>query len=111
MYGGCSFVVPGLKEYTFVNVVTSNADENHWGVFCFNDTDSLKPTDNAYGMWLYADIHAGEDYIVSIKSKLEVQKDLQTVKFAAGYTFNIMKENTTVTSTQNLHIITVYGVR
>lgn len=111
MYGGGSFVVPELKEYTFVEVVTSNADENHWGVLCFNDMNILKPTDNAYSIWLYADIHAGLDYIVSIKSKLEVQKDLQTVKFAAGYAFNIMKENTTVTSTQKLRIIAVYGVR
>ena len=111
MYGGGSFVVPELKEYTFVEVVTSNADENHWGVLCFNDMNALKSTDDAYGMWLYADIHTGLDYIVSIKSKLEIQKDLQTVKFAAGYAFNIMKENTTVTSTQKLRIIAVYGVR
>lgn len=111
MYGGESFVVPELKEYTFVEVVASNADANHWGVLCFNDMNELKPTDDAYGMWMYADIHAGFDYIVSIKSKLEIQKDLKTVKFAAGYKFNIMKENTTVTSTQKLRIVAVYGVR
>ena len=111
VYGGGSFVVPELKEYTFVEVVTSNADENHWSVLCFNDMNALKSTDNAYGMWLYADIHAGLDYIVSIKSKLEVQKDLQTVKFTAGYACNIMKENTTVISTQKIRIVAVYGVR
>ena len=109
VYGGGSFVVPELKEYTFVEVVTSNADENHWSVLCFNDMNALKSTDNAYGMWLYADIHAGLDYIVSIKSKLEVQKDLQTVKFTAAC--NIMKENTTVISTQKIRIVAVYGVR
>lgn len=111
VYGGGSFVVPDLKEYTFVEVVTSNADENHWGVLCFNDMNTLKSTDDAYSMWVYADIHAGFDFIVSIKSKLEIQKDLKTVKFAAGYSFNIMKENTTVTSTQKLRIVAVYGVR
>ena len=111
MYGGGSFVVPELKEYTFVEVVTSNADENHWGVLCFNDMNALKSTDNAYCMWVYADIHAGLDYIVSIKSKLEIQKDLKTVKFAAGYAVNIIRENTTVTSTQKLRIVAVYGVR
>lgn len=111
MYGGGSFVVPELKEYTFVEVVTSNADENHWGVLCFNDMNALKSTDDAYGMWVCSDIHAGLDYIVSIKSKLEIQKDLKTVKFAAGYAFNVMKENTTVTSTQKLRIVAVYGVR
>lgn len=111
VYGGGSFVVPELKEYTFVEVVTSNADENHWGVLCFNDMNALKSTDNAYGIWLYADIHAGLDYIVSIKSKLEVQKDLQTVKFTAGYACNIMKENTTINSTQKIRIVAVYGVR
>lgn len=111
VYGGGSFVVPELKEYTFVEVVTSNADENHWGVLCFNDMNALKSIDDAYGMWVYADIHAGLDYIVSIKSKLEVQRDLKTVKFAAGYAVNIIKENTTVTSTQKLRIVAVYGVR
>ena len=111
MYGGGSFVVPELKEYTFVEVVTSNADENHWGVLCFNDMNALKPTDDAYGTWVCSDMHVASDYLVSIKSKLEIQKDLKTVKFAAGYAFNIMKENTTVTSTQNLRIIAVYGVR
>ena len=111
VYGGESFVVPELKEYTFVEVVTSNADENHWGVLCFNDMNELRPTDDAYGMWMYADIHAGLDYIVSIKSKLEIQKDLKTVKFAAGYAANIMREDTTVTSTHKLRIIAVYGVR
>lgn len=111
MYGGGSFVVPELKEYTFVEVVTSNADENHWGVLCFNDMNALKSIDDAYGMWVYADIHAGLDYIVSIKSKLEVQRDLKTVKFAAGYAANIIKENTTIISTQKLRIVAVYGVR
>jgi hypothetical protein len=111
VYGGGSFVVPELKEYTFVEVVTSNADENHWGVLCFNDMNALKSTDDAYGMWVYADIHAGLDYIVSIKSKLEIQKDLKTVKFTAGYAFNVMKENTVITSTQKLRIVAVYGVR
>lgn len=111
MYGGGSFVVPELKEYTFVEVVTSNADENHWGVLCFNDMNALKSTDDAYSMWVYADIHAGLDYIVSIKSKLEIQKDLKTVKFTAGYAANIIRENTTVISTQKLRIVAVYGVR
>lgn len=111
MYGGDSFVVPELKEYTFVEVVMSNADENHWGVLCFNDMNALKPADDAYGMWVCSDMHVAPDYLVSIKSKLEIQKDLKTVKFAAGYAFNIMKENTTVTSTQKLRIIAVYGVR
>lgn len=111
VYGGESFVVPELKEYTFLEVVCSNFDENHWGVLCFNDMNELKPTDNAYGVWMYADIHAGLDYIVSIKSKLEIQKDLKTVKFAAGYSFNVMKENTTITSTQKLRIVAMYGVR
>lgn len=111
MYGGDSFVVPELKEYTFVEVVMSNADENHWGVLCFNDMNALKPADDAYGMWVCSDMHVASDYLVSIKSKPEIQKDLKTVKFAAGYAFNIMKENTTVTSTQNLRIIAVYGVR
>lgn len=73
--------------------------------------NELKPTDDAYGVWMYSDIHAGLDYIVSIKSKLEIQKDLKTVKFAAGYSFNVMKENTTITSTQKLRIVAVYGVR
>lgn len=111
VYGGGSFVVPELKEYTFVEVVASNADENHWGVLCFNDMNSLKSTDNGYCMWVYADMHAGSDYIVSIKSKLEVQKDLKTVFFAAGYAANIIKENTTVNSTQKIRIVAVYGVR
>ena len=111
VYGGGSFVVPELKEYTFVEVVTSNADENHWGVLCFNDMNALKSTEDAYGMWVYADIHAGLDYIVSIKSKLEIQKDLKTVKFTAGYAANIIRENTTVASTQKLRIVAVYGVR
>lgn len=111
MYGGGSFVVPELKEYTFVEVVTSNADENHWGVLCFNDMNALKPADDAYSMWVCSDIHAGQDYIVSIKSKLEIQRDLKTVKFAAGWAANIMRENTTITSTHKLRIIAVYGVR
>lgn len=111
VYVGGSFVVPELKEYTFVEVVTSNADENHWGVLCFNDMNALKPADNGYCMWVCSDMHAGQDYIVSIKSKLEIQRDLKTVKFAAGGAVNIMKENTTVTSTQKLRIIAVYGVR
>lgn len=111
MYGGGSFVVPELKEYTFVEVVTSNADENHWGVLCFNDMNALRSTDDAYGMWVYADMHVADDYIVSIKSKLEIQKDLKTVKFAAGYAANIIREDTTVISTQKLRIVAVYGVR
>ena len=111
VYGGGSFVVPGLKEYTFVEVVTSNADENHWGALCFNDMNALKSTDDAYVMWVYADMHAGSEYIVSIRSKLEIQKDLKTVKFAAGYAANIMGENATVASTQKLRIVAVYGVR
>lgn len=111
VYGGDSFVVPGLKEYTFVEVVMSNADDNHWGVLCFNDTNSLRPTDNAYCMWVCSDMHVASDFLVSIKSKLEIQKDLKTVKFAAGYSLNTMTENTTVTSTQKLRIIAVYGVR
>lgn len=69
------------------------------------------PRLNYYGMWVYADIHAGLDYIVSIKSKLEIQKDLKTVKFTAGYAANIIRENTTVASTQKLRIVAVYGVR
>ena len=111
MYGGGSFVVPELKEYTFVEVVTSNANENHWGVLCFNDMNALKSIDDAYGMWVYADMHVADNYIVSIKSKLEIQKDLKTVKFAAGYAANIIRENTTVISTQKLRIVAVYGVR
>ena len=111
VWGGESFVVPELKEYTFVEVVCSNNDENHWGVLCFNDMNALKPTDNAYGMWVCSDMHVGQDYLVSIKSKLEIQKDLKTVKFAAGWAANIMKENTTITSTHKLRIIAVYGVR
>ena len=111
VYGGGSFVVPELKEYTFVEVVMSNADANHWGVLCFNDINSMKPTDKGYSIWVYADIHAGLDYIVSIKSQLEIQKDLKTITFHSGYACNIMEENTTVTSTQKLRVIAVYGVR
>ena len=111
VYGGGSFVVPELKEYTFVEVVMSNADENHWSVLCFNDMNALKPSDDAYGMWVCSDMHVGMDYLVSIKPKLEVQKDLKTVKFAAGWAANIIKENTTITSTHKLRVIAVYGVR
>ena len=111
VYGGGSFVVPELKEYTFVEVVMSNADANHWGVLCFNDINAMKPTDKGYCIWVYADIHAGLDFIVSIKSQLEIQEDLKTITFKSGYACNIMKENTTVTSTQKLRIVAVYGVR
>lgn len=111
VYGGGSFVVPELKEYTFVEVVMSNADANHWGVLCFNDINAMKPTDKGYCIWVYADIHAGLDFIVSIRSQLEIQEDLKTITFKAGYACNIMKENNTVTSTQKLRIIAVYGVR
>ena len=111
VWGGESFVVPELKEYTFVEVVCSNNDENHWGVLCLNDMNALKPTDNAYGIWVCSDMHVGQDYLVSIKSKLEIQKDLKTVKFAAGWAANITKENTTITSTHKLRIIAIYGVR
>lgn len=110
MYGGGSFVVPELKEYTFVDVVTSNADENGWDVFCFNNINSIQ-NNKAYDLWLYANIHAGEDYIVSIRSKLAVQSDLETVKFTAGYSLNVMKENNTITSTQKLRIVAIYGLR
>ena len=111
VWGGESFGVPELKEYTFVEVVCSNNDENHWGVLCFNDMNALKPTDNGYCIWVCSDMHAGQDYLVSIKSKLEIQKDLKTVKFAAGWAANIMRENTTVTSTHKIRIIAIYGVR
>ena len=111
VWGGESFVVPELKEYTFVEVVCSNGDENHWGVLCLNDMNALKPTDNTYNIWVCSDMHAGQDYLVSIKSKLEIQKDLKTVKFAAGWEANITTENTTITSTQKIHIIAIYGVR
>ena len=111
VYGGGSFVVPELKEYTFVEVVMSNADPNHWGVLCFNDINEMKPTDKGYNIWVYADIHAGLDSIVSIKSQLEIQEDLKTITFRSGYECNIMKENTTVTSRQKLRIIEIYGVR
>ena len=111
VYGGGSFVVPELKEYTFVEIAVANADENHWGVLCFNDINAMKPTDKGYCIWVYADIHAGSDFIVSIKSQLEVQKDLKTVKFTAGYSANIIREDTTITSRQKLRIIAVYGVR
>ena len=111
VYGGGSFVVPELKEYTFVEVVMSNADANHWGVLCFNDINAMKPTDKEYCIWVYADIHAGLDFIVSIKSQLEIQEDLKTITFKSGYECNIMKENTTVTSRQKLRIIAIYGVR
>ena len=110
VYGGGSFVVPELKEYTFVDVVTSNADVNDWNVFCFNNINSIQ-NNKAYDLWLYADIHAGEDYIVSIRSKLAVQSDLETVKFTAGYAFNVMRENNTIISTQKLRIIAIYGLR
>lgn len=111
VWGGGSFVVPELKEYTFVEVVCSNNDQNHWGVLCLNDMSALNPTDNGYCIWVCSDMHAGQDYLVSIKSKLEIQKDLKTVKFAAGWTANITKENTTITSTQKIRIIAIYGVR
>ena len=111
VYGGGSFVVPELKEYTFVEVVMSNADENHWGVLCFNDINAMKHTDKGYSIWVFSDIHAGLDFIVSIKSQLEIQEDLKTITFKSGYACNIMKENTTITSTQKLRIIAVYGVR
>lgn len=111
MYCGGSFVVPDLKEYTFVEVVMSNADENHCGVLYFNDMNALKPSYDAYGMLVCSDMHVGMDYLVLIKSKLEVQKDLKTVKFSSGYALNVMKENTTITSTQKLRIVAVYGVR
>lgn len=111
VYGDASFVVPDLKEYTLVEVVLSNDDANHWGVLCFNDMNALKPTDDGYCIWICSDMHVGSDYMVSIKSKLEVQKDLKTVKFANGWKANVMKENGTITSTTNLRIIAVYGVR
>lgn len=111
VYCGGSFVVPELKEYTLVEVVAANADDNHWGVLCFNDMNSLRPTDNGYCMWVYADMHVADDYLVSIKSKLEIQKDLKTVKFAAGNSINIISENTSVLSTQKVRIVAVYGVR
>lgn len=110
MYGGGSFTVPELKNYTFVDVVTSNADANDWNILCFNNINSIQ-NNKTYDLWLYADIHAGEDYIVSIKSKLAVQNDLKTVKFTAGYTFNVMKEDNRITSTQKLRVIAIYGLR
>lgn len=111
VYGGDSFVVPGLKEYTFVEVVMSNADENYWGVLCLNDMNAPKTADGVYSMWVCSDMHVATYSLVSIKSKLEIQKDLKTVKFAAGYAVNIMEENTTVVSTQKVRIIAVCGVR
>lgn len=111
VYGDDTFVVPDLKEYTLVEVVFSNEDANHWGVLCFNDMNALNPSDNGYCIWVYSDIHAGSEYIVSIKSQLEVQKDLKTVKFAYGWKGNLMTENGTITSTVNLRIVAVYGVR
>ena len=91
-------------------MATSNTDKNNWNILCFNDINSIQ-NNQAYDIWLYADIHAGEDYIVSIKSKLAVQNDLKTVKFTAGYSFNVMKENNSITSSQNLRIIAIYGLR
>lgn len=110
MYGGGSFVVPNLNEYTFIDVVCSNDDENYWHVLCLNDIISIR-NNKAYSLFPYADMHVGETYVVSIKSKLDVQGDLKTVKFCAGYTFNVMNENHSVTSHQNLRIIAVYGIR
>lgn len=110
VYGGGSFVVPNLNEYTFIDVVCSNADENYWHVLCLNDIISIR-NNKAYSLFPYADMHVGETYVVSIKSKLDVQGDLKTVKFCAGYAFNVMNENHSVTSHQNLRIIAVYGIR